>query len=230
MYANGNFESHLAAMCFLGTAGLTLLLAVATVALFFTRRRWASYTLLAMAVLLAGYAAVLGFFSWASYDRTVARGDEKFFCALDCHIAYSVQNVERAKSIGDLKASGEFLVVTMRSHFDQRTIAPWRGNAALSPDPPKLLLVDAGGREYPVSRDGQRYWDQAHPGSHTMGDPLRPGESYETTWVFDVPADVHSLRLFAGWHGFPEYLLIGDEASPKHGKAYFALERCPCAN
>ena len=223
MYTNGNFESHLAALCFLGTAGLAVLLAVATIVLLFTRRAWARYTLAAIVVLLAGYAAVLAFFSWASYDRTVARGDEKFFCALDCHIAYSVQGVERMKTIGDATAQGQFVVVRVRSHFDERTIAPWRGNGALAPDPPTLELVDGKGRSYAVSPTGQQAWERVDGHSHSLSDPLRPGESYLTTWVFDVPADAPSLRLFAGWHGFPSDLLVGDEDSPGHGKTYFAL-------
>ena len=213
----------MAALSFLGTLGLTVVLVIATVVLFFTRRRWAGYTFAALIALPAGYAALLGLFSYASYDRTATRGDEKFFCAMDCHIAYSVQNVERMKSIGDAAAQGEFVVVTVRSHFDERTIAPWRGNGALVPDPPTLELVDAGGRHIPVSAAGQKAWDAAHPRSHSLVDPLRPGESYETTWVFDVPADAQSVRLFAGWHGFPSYVLIGDESSPGHGKTYFAL-------
>jgi len=223
LYSNGNFESHLAALCFLGTAGLAVLLAVATIVLLFTRRAWARYTLAAIVVLLAGYAAVLAFFSWASYDRTVARGDEKFFCALDCHIAYSVQGVERMKTIGDATAQGQFVVVRVRSHFDERTIAPWRGNGALAPDPPTLELVDGKGRSYAVSPTGQQAWERVDGHSHSLSDPLRPGESYLTTWVFDVPADAPSLRLFAGWHGFPSDLLVGDEDSPGHGKTYFAL-------
>jgi len=223
LYTNGNFESHLAALCFLGTAGLAVLLAVATIVLLFTRRAWARYTLAAIVVLLAGYAAVLAFFSWASYDRTVARGDEKFFCALDCHIAYSVQGVERMKTIGDATAQGQFVVVRVRSHFDERTIAPWRGNGALAPDPPTLELVDGKGRSYAVSPTGQQAWERVDGHSHSLSDPLRPGESYLTTWVFDVPADAPSLRLFAGWHGFPSDLLVGDEDSPGHGKTYFAL-------
>jgi hypothetical protein len=223
MYTNGNFESHLAALCCLGTLGLTALLAVATVVLFFSRRAWARYTALAIFVLLAGYGLLLGFFSWASYDRTVAHGDEEYFCALDCHIGYSIQNVERMKMIGGATASGVFYVVTVRSHFDERTIAPWRGNGALVPDPPTLELVDGSGREYPVSAEGQKAWEAAHARAHLLVDPLRPGESYETTWVFEAPADAPSLRMFAGWHGFPSYVLIGDEASPGHGKTYFAL-------
>jgi len=223
VYSNGNFESHLAAMSFLGTLGLTVLLVIASVVLWFTHRRWARYTLLAAAVLFAGYAVVLGFFSWASYDRTVARGDKKFFCALDCHIAYSVQKVERAKSLGEVTAAGEFVVVTVRSHFDERTIAPWRGNGALTPDPPTLELVDSGGRSFPVSALGQKSWEKANLQAHSLTEPLRPGESHETTWIFEVPADAQSVRLYAGWHGFPSYVLIGDEASPGHGKTYFAL-------
>ena len=124
MYTNGNFEAHMAAACFLGTLALSVTLVVATIVLYFTRRHWAKYTLGALAVLLAGYVAVVSLFSYASYDRTVARGDEKFFCAMDCHIAYSVQKVERMKSIGDATAQGEFVVITVRSHFDERTIAP----------------------------------------------------------------------------------------------------------
>jgi len=207
----------------MGTLGLTALLTIATVVLFFKRRRWAPYTALTMAVLLAGYAAVVGFFSWASYDRTAKRGDEKFFCGMDCHVGYSVQNVEQVKSIGNLTAQGDFVVVTLRSHFDERTIAPWRGDAPLKPDPPKLALVDATGHRYPVSSNGQKAWDAAHPQSHSLTDPLRPGESFETTWVFEVPAGSSALRLFAGWNGFPSYVLIGDEASPEHAKTYLAL-------
>jgi hypothetical protein len=223
MYTNGNFEAHMAALCFLGTLGLSVVLAIATVVLFFTRRSYAQYTLLGLGVLLAGYAAVLAFFSYASYDRTAKRGDEKFFCAMDCHIAYSVQNVERMKSIGGAATQGEFVVVTVRSHFDERTIAPWRGNGPLRPDPPTFELVDDRGRSYPVSEAGQRAWEAMHPPSHSMTEPLRPGESYETTWVFEVPTADASLRLFAGWHGLPSYLLIGDEDSPGHAKTYLAL-------
>ena len=223
MYSNGNFESHMAAMCFLGTAGLTLVLLSASVVLFVTRRRWARYPVVAAVGLLGGYGLMLGFLSYASYDRTAKRGDEKFFCGLDCHIAYSVQNVERMKSVGDVTAQGEFVVVTVRSHFDERTIAPRRGNSPLTPDPPEMVLLDGSGCRYGVSAAGQKAWEAAHAPTHSLRDPLRPGESYETTWVFEAPAGDGSLRMFAGWHGFPENVLIGDEASPGHGKTYFAL-------
>jgi len=223
MYTNGNFESHLAALCFLGSLGLTVMLTVVTLVLFFKRRAWARYTLLATLSLLGCYAVALAFFSLTSYDRTVARGDEKFYCGLDCHIAYSVRNVERTQAIGDVTAHGEFYVITVRSHFDERTIAPWRGNGDLAPDPPTLTLIDANGRSYSISNMGQRAWEATHARQHSLSDGLRPGESFETVWVFDLPADTSKVRLLAGWNGFPSYLLIGDEASSGHAKTYFAL-------
>lgn len=224
MYTNGNFESHLAALLFLGMLGLLILLSAATVATFFWRRAWVRYPVLGIAALLGGYGVLLAVFSYSSYDRTVARGEEKFFCALDCHIAYSVQNVERRKTIGDTTALGEFYVVTLRSHFDERTIAPWRGDRPMAPDPPALTLIDGNGRHYPDSANGQIAWEAAYGKPHTMGDGLRPGESYETTWVFDVPEGAQSVRMLAEMRGFPMYVLIGDETSPGHGKTYLGLQ------
>jgi len=101
MYTNGNFESHLAALLFLGTLALQLLLCVVTMVLFFARRKWVRYSLLAMAALLVGYGLLLATFSFTS------------------------------------------------------------------------------------------------------------GESYETTWVFDVPKNAQSLRMLAELRGFPTYVLIG---------------------
>src|SRR6516162_819856 len=125
MYTNGNLEAHLSALLFLGCAALIFFLLVAAAILFFARRRWAPYPLIAIAAIVTGYGLLLAAFSYTSFDRTARRGDEKYFCEMDCHIAYSVQNVERAKSIGNVAAQGEFVIVTLRSHFDERTIAPW---------------------------------------------------------------------------------------------------------
>ena len=127
------------------------------------------------------------------------------------------------KIIGDTIATGEFFVVTLRSHFDEHTIAPWRGNGPLVPSHPSLTLVDSNGRRFLLSAKGQCAWEAGHGKPYGLGDPLRPGESYETTWVFDVPEDAQSLRMLAELRRFPTCVLIGDEASPRHGKTYFAL-------
>ena len=131
--------------------------------------------MLAIVLLLTVYAAVVALFSATSFDRTVARGDEKFYCGLDCHIADSVRNVEHTKTIGDTRlasASGEFYVIAVRSHFDKRTIGPRRGDRPLGPDPPTLTLMDGSGHSYPVSSAGRR------PGRRRMARLLRWASRY----------------------------------------------------
>ena len=80
MYTNGNFEAHLAALCLLGTLSLTVLLVIATGVLFFTRRAWPRYSFACDRSAARGYLAVVAMFSATSFDRTVGRGDEKFYC------------------------------------------------------------------------------------------------------------------------------------------------------
>jgi hypothetical protein len=56
---------------------------------------------------------------------------------------------------------------------------------------------------------------------------LRPGESYVTSLVFDLPSGVSGLKLLVasptnpGWIG---RVLIGDEASILHKKVYLRLD------
>jgi hypothetical protein len=116
-----------------------------------------------------------------------------------------------------------FYVIAVRSHFNKRTIGPRRGDRPLHPDPPTLTVIDGSRHSYPVSSAGQQAGEAAHGQSHSLGEPLRPGERFETTWVFDVPAEAKNLRMFAGWYEFPSYLMIGDEASRRHKKTYLAL-------
>jgi hypothetical protein len=200
-----------------------VLLTIATLVLLFWRRQYLRYTLRAIAVLAFGYGILLLAFSAFSHERTLARGQEKYFCELDCHIAYSVQNVQRLKSIGDVTAGGEFYVVTVRSRFDPTTIAPWRGDAPLTPNPHDVKLIDSRGQGLKPSLAGQQAWDAAHGASASLLQPLRPGESYEATLVFDVPPDVSSARVLVSSEGFPMPVLIGDESSLLHKKTYLAL-------
>ena len=160
---------------------------------------------------------LLGFSSF-SHERVLAMGEEKYFCELDCHIAYSVQNVQRAKSIGSATAAGEFYVVTVRARFDPTTIAPWRGDAPLSPNPHDVSLVDERGQTLKPSAAGQQAWESSHGASASLMQPLRPGESYQTTMVFDVAPGTTSSRLLISSQGFPMPVLIGDESSLLHRK------------
>jgi hypothetical protein len=218
-----NLEPHIAALLLLGSGALLVLLVLTTPVLVFWRREWLRYTLRAIAVLVFGYGILLLAFSAFSLERTLARGQEKYFCELDCHIAYSVRSVQRMKSIGNATAGGEFYVVTVRSRFDETTIAPWRGDAPLTPNPHDVTLVDDQGRALKASLVGQQAWDAAHGTQASLLQPLRPGEFYEATMVFDVPRDVSSPRALVSSRGFPMPMLIGDESSLLHKKTYFAL-------
>jgi hypothetical protein len=53
--------------------------------------------------------------------------------------------------------------------------------------------------------------------------PLKPGDSYTTQLVFDVPWKLENPRLLVTSEGWPERWLIGGEGSWGHGKTYFAL-------
>lgn len=224
MYTNGNLEAHVAALLLLGSVALVLGLAAAGMLLFFTRRQWVRYPMLGMAVVLLSYGMLLAGFAVFSHERTLDRGQEKHFCELDCHMAYSVQNVEHAKSIGNVSAQGDFAIITLRSRFDEATIAPWRGREMpLIPNRLRAAIVDSQGRKYAISGTGQGAWDAAHGHEHSLTDCLRPGESYETTLVFDVPVGVSSPRLLLSGTDTPSVVLIGDEDNLGHGKTYLAL-------
>ncbi len=224
MYTNGNLEAHIAAMLFLATAGLAFLLLGSATVLFFVRRNWARQALIGCAALVAGYAAVLAGFSVASYERTLARGEEKHFCELDCHIAYSVQDVERVPTIGDVTAKGEFYIVRLRTLFDPTTISPRRPkDAPLTPVPPDVMLVDDSGRAYGVSITGQNAWDTIHGPQPSAREPLVPGASYDRILVFDGTRGEKSPRLLLTLVGPPSPILVGDESSPGHKKTYLSL-------
>ena len=224
MYFNTNFEAHLSALLFLGSAGSLLLLIVASLVLLGLKRQWMRYFVWAMVGLLAGYCALLLGFSLFSRERTLSVGQEKYFCELDCHIAYSVQKVERVKQIGDAVANGEYYIVTLRSRFDETTTAAWRPrDVALTPDPLSFALVDAHGDMVPRSQIGQKAWEALHGASPNLFRPLRPGESNEAIFVLDAPPGMHSPRLLGSITEFPSPVLIGDESSPLHKKTYFSL-------
>ena len=207
----------LVALAFLGV-GFVLVVGTVSAGIAFAARRirlaqWIGAAVLAVA---AGYAVLLVGASVVSRDRTLVPGERKYFCEIDCHIAYDVTSAEPAGDRGR--------AVTLRTWFDPSTIAPFRGDAPLSPGPRAVYLVDDAGRRYDPSPDATAAWQKAHGGSTALGRELRPGESYTTTLVFDLPRDVRAARLYVGDPpGGVEKALIGHENSPMHGKVYLAL-------
>lgn len=175
-------------------------------------------------VLLVYGAAWLGR-AWFSEERTLAAGESKYFCEIDCHLAYTVERVTREEALGEgdarVAAGGVFLVVTIRTWFDERTISARRSREALLfPGPRNVRVVDEHGRSWRTSLEGQK----ALRGSTvSLTQPLRPGESFETQLVFDVPADVRTPRLLLS-DAFPlSVFLIGHENAPGAARVWFSL-------
>jgi len=224
MYRNVSLDAHLAALLFLGTSFLTLMLLLASFAFYFARRQWVRKSLMAGVGVIVLYAMAVITFSAFSQDKTLAIGEEKYFCELDCHLAYSVQKVERVKQIGGTVANGEYYIVTVRNRFDETTTASWRPrDKPVTPDPLNFTLVDGHGDLIGKSASGQQAWSDAHGPSQSLFNPLLPGESQDATLVFDVPPGMGAPRLLASFGVFPTQILIGDESSLLHKKTYFAL-------
>ena len=167
------------------------------------------------------YGALLAGAALLSRERVLKAGEKKYFCEMDCHLACSV--VATATPREGVRA------VTVRTWFDPSTIAAFRGNAPLSPNPRVVYLVDESSRRYEPSTEATKAWEHAPGHSPPLARELSPGDSYDTTFVFDVPPASSRLRLFVGDAPGLESLLIGHENSPLHGKVYFELPELSAA-
>ena len=222
-------HAPLAVMAFLGTA---LLLGVTTLVMlvaFLTKRKWIGFSAVILALVFAsGYALVLAGVSLTSHEKTLAPGENKYFCEIDCHIAYSVVNFEEAKALGDEAhqtfPAGRFVIVRLKTWFDPSTVSGHRGDSPLGPSPRRVVLVDDAAYPFPESAQGKAALARLGGGTIPLSQPLRPGESYVTDLVFDVPANARNLGLFVGdTFDVLDRLLIGHEDSFLHRKIYLAL-------
>ena len=152
-----------------------------------------------MAVIVLIYSGTLLTYSLTSREKVLEPGQEKYFCELDCHLAYSVANVSTGGILGkgrdQRSAGGVFYVVTVRTWFDESTISPRRGNSPLWPNPRQVVVADRRGRVFFPSREGSRALASEGKAGIPLDHPLRPGESYSTSLVFDLPPDVDGPRL-----------------------------------
>lgn len=212
--------------CFgLGLTGLGVLYGLAR------RKRLVAKYSLALALAGAGiYAVVLLGASLASQEKVLAMGELKYFCEIDCHAAYSVVEVTRTKTLGapaaqQRTAAGIYYVVRVRTWFDERTISSRRAKGMpLTPNPREVVILDAAGGRFTPSAEGQAALEEAQGKSTPFTQPLRPGESYVTDLVFDLPEDIRNPRLLLTDAIWMTCVLIGHERSPFHKKIYFALE------
>jgi hypothetical protein len=174
------------------------------------------------AVVLAGYAALWAGAALASRERVLKPGERKYFCEIDCHLAYSVPRLE---AVGTDGATGTNLwLLTVRTRFDPATISPRRPLTAPTwPAPRRVMLVDATGREFPPLPEAAAEASPHLAGSIPITQPLAPGEAYETRFVFRLPSDAVPSRLLLQDDLFINQLLIGNERSPFHRPVYLAL-------
>jgi hypothetical protein len=218
MITNVNLAAPIGALAFLGTGVLLALAVLGLLGSLVARKfRFTRIVLAVMLVLGGAYLAALLGFSIASHENVIARGEEKHFCELDCHLAYSIANVRQTKTFGDAPnqstAQGLYTIVTIKTRFDETTIAPWRGNALLYPNSRALTLFDERGNRYaPSSQTGT-----------LLTTPLRPGESYTTEVVFDLPTEVKAKTLLINEGEWETHFVIGHENSPLHKQAQFQL-------
>ena len=224
--------AHLVALLFLGSAFvISICVLVAAVAMISKSVRIRKCAAAGAALTCIGYVALLFAVALASRDTTLPPGNSKYFCEADCHIAYSIESVTEASTLGPetkpITAQGRFVIVGLKTWFDEHSIAPFRGNYPLTPDPRVVKLVDDRGRYYLA-------WPQIAAElrlqSTPLSQPLRPGESYSTTFVFDLPADARNLRLLIADIDPVSRLLIDSENSLLHGKIYLSLGPKPSAN
>ncbi len=228
MNPNVNLFAPIGVMAFLGTGFLFFVAALVLVQSLIVRKRGrAKFVVLVMLVIAGAYLGAILVFSLASHEKVLARGEEKHFCEIDCHLAYSVTNTRQSKTLGNppiqTTAQGTYTVVTIKTRFDETTISPRRGNGLLYPNTRVLTLVDERGNKYSPSTAGQRALDASHSGGTPFVTPLRPGESYTTEVVFDLPAEVKASTLLINEGEWETRLVIGHENSPLHRKTRFQL-------
>ena len=184
--SNMNFPAPLAIAGFLATVVGALLLACATLVSLLLRKtrvaRWTSIVLGSGALL---YFMVLLVLSLVSRNTVLARGQEKYFCEVDCHLAYAVVGVQSQPS-----PSATHYLVTLRTRFDETTISARRPrDLPLAPSPRNVALLDSSGHAYsPVST-----------GNTPLTTELVPGQSYVTELGFDVPPGVPTV-IVVGKH------------------------------
>ena len=228
MNTNVNLAAPIGVLAFLGT-GLVIAVAGAFLIYSLVVRRFGRARIVALVLLIIGglYLSAIFIFALASSEKVLARGSEKHFCEVDCHLAYSIVDLKQMKTIGNasnqVTANGSFTAVSIKTRFDETTISSTRGNALLYPNSRVLTMVDDQGRKYSPSSQAQKALELAGGAGTPLPTPLRPGESYTTIVAFDLPADARNPTLLINEGEWVTHLVIGHENSPLHKKTRFQL-------
>jgi hypothetical protein len=228
MNTNVNLLAPIGALALLGTGFLLFVAALMLIQSLIVRRKGrAKIVLLAMVLIAGAYLSATLILSLASHEKVLARGEEKHFCEIDCHLAYSIVNTQQSKTLGNppnqTTAQGFYTIVTIKTRFDETTISPRRGNGLLYPNSRVLTLVDERGNQYSPSIEAQKALDSISTTNKPFTTPLQPGESYTTEVLFDLPANARASTVLINEGEWETHLVIGHENSPLHRKTRFQL-------
>ena len=225
------YTPHLApivVMAFLGTSIVLVLCLLLALIGALRKSRVLVLTGLALGLALTlVYGTVLLGLSLFSSETVLAEGAWKYFCEIDCHIAYAVAGVQVAHSVSPemqpIATSGKFVIVQLKTWFDPSTISAHRGDAPLVPSERKVILLDGAGHVFGESSRAENVLAAAALHSTPLRTPLRPGESYVSYLVFEIPDESSRLLLLLTSADSLDAALWSHENSPFHKKAYFAL-------
>ena len=228
MYTNVNLAAPVGVLLFLGTDFLLFVVGLAFIYSIIRKQFGLTrFTLIGIAAIAGLYLGAILIFSFASSDKVLARGEEKHFCEIDCHLAYSVTDVRETKLLGDahhqVTAVGTFRVVTIKTRFDEATISSTRGNGQLYPNSRVLAVIDEMGKTYFLSTPGQIALESSHGAGTPLTTPLQPSETYATAFVFDLPADIRNPTLLIREGEVVTRFIIGHENSPLHSSTRFQI-------
>lgn len=228
MYTNVNLAAPVGVLAFLGTGFLLFVFGLALVYSVLRKKfGLTKFAIVGITVVAGLYLVCLLIFSFASKDKLLARGEEKHFCEIDCHLAYSVTDVRETQILrappDQLIPVGTFRVITIKTRFDENTTSPNRGDGLLYPNSRVVTVSDENGHQYSPSAAAQVLLEKLQATGTAMTIPLRPGESYSTTLVFDLPADIKNPTLLIREGEWVTHLVIGHENSPLHKKTRFQI-------
>ena len=171
-----------------------------------------------VAIWLGFYLIILLSVSFTSVEKVLKMNEPKEFCGfyLDCHMHTAVSGVRRSKTLGDLKAKGEFYIVKVNVFSNA-------GRATLGLSAVDSHVVDGDGNKYTRDKAAESELPP-QPGFETK---VGPEEGFDKEIVFDLPVDVRRARLDISeglWlERMIEAFLVGDEDSLNHRRTYFDI-------
>lgn len=165
---------------------------------------------------LALYFGALAAVSVATPRKLIPMGEDR--CFDDWCVGAERLSVSRTIGSGSniTTANGVFYIVTMKVSSRARRITQRAKDAG-------VVAMDEQGRTYAPSPTGQRAYDSINGAGEPLTSLVGPGESFETTVVFDIPVNTAQVGLEIQHGVWPGRLIIGDSASFLHKPTLITL-------